>query len=141
MNNSLVLIGHVGGDPETVHVNGDKKVVKFSIAVKEFTINKEVPPKTMWVDVEAWNGVGDLVLSTITKRREVVLNGRLAISKYTTTDKNGSDREVVKPIMKLSSFYLTGKETKERKEAKAQAEANETKEHRVTRAKAGATAK
>jgi hypothetical protein len=38
-------------------------------------------------------------------------------------------------------LYLTGKETKERKEAKAQAEANEPKEHKVARAKTGAMAK
>jgi single-strand DNA-binding protein len=121
MNNSLVLIGHVGQDPEAVHFNGDKKVVKFSVAVKEFSPKDE--DKTMWVDVEAWNGVGDLVTKTITKGREVVLNGRLAVANYTTTTKDGTAKEVSKPILKLSSFYLTGKETKEYKETKAKAKA------------------
>ncbi|MFN8552531.1 MAG: single-stranded DNA-binding protein [Candidatus Obscuribacterales bacterium] len=38
--------------------------------------------KTMWVNVDAWNGLGDRVLQTITKGREVVVNGRPAMSTY-----------------------------------------------------------
>lgn len=80
MNNSITIVGHVGKDPLTKSF-GDNKVVKFSVAIKEYSSNTE-EEKTMWIDVDAWNGLGDRVLKTITKGREVVVNGRLAMSTY-----------------------------------------------------------
>ena len=37
------------------------KVVKFSVAVKEYSANAD-EEKTMWIDIDAWNGLGDRVL-------------------------------------------------------------------------------
>ena len=105
MNNNLTIIGHVGQAPRAVSfANTGNKVVKFSIAVKEFSNNEE---STLWIDVDAWNGLGENVLATITKGREVVLNGRLAINVF-TKEVNGVKTEVHKPILKLLSFHLCG---------------------------------
>jgi single-stranded DNA-binding protein len=54
MNNSITIIGHVGQKPQTVSF-GDtgNKVVKFSVAVKEFSSNSD-EEKTLWLDVDAW---------------------------------------------------------------------------------------
>jgi single stranded DNA-binding protein len=107
MNNQITLVGRVGQAPSAKSF-GDtgNKVVKFSIGVKEFSSNSE-EKKTMWLDVDAWNGLGDRVLNLITKGREVVVIGRLALSKY-TKDINGEKVEMVKPVVKLSSFHLCG---------------------------------
>lgn len=73
MNNNLTIIGHVGKDPvaKTFSDTGNR-VVKFSVAVKEYSSNSD-EQKTMWLEVDAWNGLGDRVLQHITKGREVVL--------------------------------------------------------------------
>ncbi len=105
MNNSLTLVGHVGKDPQTKSF-GDNKVVKFSVAVKEYSSNTE-EEKTLWIDVDAWNGLGERVLKTITKGREVVVYGRLAMSSY-SKDVDGTPVQVTKPVMKLTSFHLCG---------------------------------
>lgn len=107
MNNSITVVGHVGQAPHT-KTFGDtgNKVVKFSVAVKEYSSNSD-EEKTMWFDVDAWNGLGERVLKTITKGREVVLNGRLAMSTY-TKEIDGTPVQVTKPIIKLSSFHLCG---------------------------------
>lgn len=55
MNNSITIVGHVGKDPLTKFF-GDNKVVKFSVAVKEYSSNTE-EEKAMWIDVDAWNGL------------------------------------------------------------------------------------
>ena len=83
MNNNITIVGHVGQNPHAVSF-GDtgNKVVKFSVAVKEFSSNSD-ENKTMWLDVDAWNGLGERVLKTVTKGREVVVNGRLALSTCT----------------------------------------------------------
>lgn len=107
MNNAVTLVGHVGQTPsaKTFSDTGNK-VVRFSLAVREYSSNTD-EQKTMWVDVVAWNGLGDRVLGTITKGREVVINGRLSISTYS---KSVQDEEVAisKPVIKLSGFHLCG---------------------------------
>jgi len=110
MNNSITIVGRVGQKPHTVTF-GDtgNKVVKFSVAVKEFSSNSD-EQKTLWIDIDAWNGLGDRVLKTITKGREVVINGRLAISSYTKNDEeDGLKVKISKPVIKLTSFHLCGK--------------------------------
>jgi single stranded DNA-binding protein len=125
MNNQITIVGHVGQAPHTVTF-GDtgNKVVKFSVAVKEFSSNTD-EDKTMWIDVDAWNGLGERVLKTITKGREVVVNGRLAISTY-PKEVNGVKVQMTKPVIKLTSFHLCGKKP-------AASEAAQTEETAKTR--------
>lgn len=104
MNNQIILIAYVGCDPRVVEFSDTgNKVVKFSIAVKEFTSEDA----TMWIDVDAWNGLGERVQRTIKKGREVVLTGRLGVSSF-TKERQGKTVEVHKPVVKLSSFHLCG---------------------------------
>lgn len=111
MNNQITLVGHVGQKPHSVSF-GDtgNKVVKFSIAVKEYS-SKSDEQKTLWLDVDAWNGLGDRVLSTVTKGRELVIYGRLGVSTY-TREIDGVQVQMSKPIIKLSSFHLCGPKPK-----------------------------
>jgi len=107
MNNQLTIIGRVGQDPRAVNF-GDtgNKVVKFSLAVTEYS-NKKDEDSTLWIDVDCWNGLGDRVMKTVTKGREVMLMGRLAMNNY-TKEADGRTVEVHKPILKLTSFHLCG---------------------------------
>ena len=112
MNNSITIIGHVGQKPKVVSF-GDtgNKLVKFSVAVKEFSSNTD-EEKTLWLDVDAWNGLGERIMQTVKKGREVMLTGRLAISVF-TREENGVKTEVHKPVLKLSGFHLCGAKPKE----------------------------
>ena len=108
MNNQIMICGHVGQAPTSVSFkDSDNKVVKFSVAVKEYS-SKTDEDKTLWIDVDAWNGLGQRVLDTITKGREVVIFGRLAVSEY-TKEINGVKVKLSKPLIKLTSFHLCGK--------------------------------
>ena len=108
MNNTIQVIGYVGQNPHVISF-GDtgNKVVKFSVAVKEFSANSE-ENKTLWIDCDAWNGLGDRVLKAITKGREVAVHGRLALSTF-NKEVNGVKVEMTKPVIKLTSFHLCGK--------------------------------
>ncbi|MCA9801757.1 MAG: single-stranded DNA-binding protein [Cyanobacteria bacterium HKST-UBA02] len=107
MNNQLTIIGRVGQDPRAVSfADTGNKVVKFSLGVTEYSSKKE-EEKTLWIDVDCWNGLGDRVMQTVTKGREVLLTGRLAINTF-TKEVDGKTIEVQKPIMKLTSFHLCG---------------------------------
>lgn len=72
MNNQLTIIGRVGQDPKAVSfADTGNKVVKFSLGVTEYSSKKD-EEKTLWIDVDCWNGLGDRVMQTITKGREVL---------------------------------------------------------------------
>jgi single-strand DNA-binding protein len=127
MNNSITLIGHVGQSPKAISfTSSDKKLVKFTIAVKEFSSSNE--DKTLWVDVEAWNDLGQRVLDHITKGREVAIQGRLAVTSYTKSN-DGKTVEVTKPIVRLTSFHLLGKKP----EAKAASDAKAASKKEVSK--------
>jgi len=101
MNNCITLIGRIGAKPVERQFE-NAKLVKFSIAIKDF--RKDAKP--MWIDVEAWNAVGDKVKPFVDKGREISVVGRLAKSKP-YTNKDGV--LVTEPVLKLMSFYLCGK--------------------------------
>jgi single stranded DNA-binding protein len=134
MNNSITLVGHVGQNPLT-KTFGDtgNKVVKFSVAVKEYSSNSD-EESTMWIDVDAWNGLGERVLKTITKGREVVINGRLAISTYSKAV-NGGTVQMPKPVIKLSSFHLCGKKPTAQEETQPEESTNGASKKKLAAAK------
>ena len=120
MNNQLTLIGHVGQTPKAVSF-GDtgNKVAKFSIAVKEFS-NKE--ESTLWIDVDAWNGNGERVLKSVTKGREVVVTGRLALETFNS--KEDPNHTITKPVIKLLSFHLCGRKPETESQPAAEKESS-----------------
>jgi len=111
MNNQITLVGRVGGDPvSTTFTDTNNKLAKFSIAVADYSSKKD-NPDPMWIDVESWNNLAERVLKTITEGREVVITGRLSISKY-TKEINGVKVEMKVPVVKLSGFHLCGAKPK-----------------------------
>jgi len=108
MNNNITLVGHVGTEPtsKTFEDTGSQ-VVKFRLAVKDFSSRKD-EDDAMWIDVDAWNGLGERVLQTMTIGREVVINGRLSIQTYIKKVK-GEEVKMKNPVVKLTSFHLCGK--------------------------------
>lgn len=135
MNNQITVVGHVGQKPQTVSF-GDtgNKVVKFSIAVKEFSSNSD-EEKTLWLDVDAWNGLGERVLKTITKGREVVVYGRLALSTF-TKEEDGIKKQITKPVIKLTSFHLCGKKPVSSDEADAAEQSEDAPKFKLAASKA-----
>lgn len=128
MNNQITVVGRVGEAPTSVtFADTTNKVAKFSVAVKEYSSNSD-EDKTMWIDVDAWNGLAERVLSTITKGREVVVTGRLAISKY-NKEINGVTVKMTKPVIKLTGFHLCGRKP-ESNEGDAPAEASGDKKRK-----------
>ncbi|MBX3077096.1 single-stranded DNA-binding protein [Candidatus Obscuribacterales bacterium] len=115
MNNTISVIGYVGQQPHSISFgDSGNKVVKFSVAVKEFSANTD-ENKTLWIDCDAWNGIGDRVLKSVTKGREILVHGRLALSTF-SKEVNGVKVEVTKPVIKLTSFHLCGRAPRKREE-------------------------
>lgn len=103
MNNSITIIGHVGNAPELLTFSSGKKMAKFSVAVKDGD------NRTLWFTVQAWNESSKRVLETITKGREVLIQGRLGLDLY----KNKKGEAGAALIIKMTSFHLCGKKPQE----------------------------
>lgn len=119
MNNTISVIGYVGQQPHSISF-GDtgNKVVKFSVAVKEFSANTD-ENKTLWIDCDAWNGIGDRVLKSVTKGREILVHGRLALSTF-NKEVNGVKAVMTKPVVRLTSFHLCGRKPSSSEETQSE---------------------
>lgn len=108
MNNKIILVGRVVKDPvDKPQPESTNHVVKFSLAVKEFGANSE-EKKTIYFDIDAWNGLGTRVLEQVFAGEELVVEGRMSHSDY-IKDVEGIEVQTRKYFIKLSSFTLVGK--------------------------------
>ncbi|MBA3532490.1 MAG: single-stranded DNA-binding protein [Ardenticatenales bacterium] len=82
-----VLVGNLGGDPETRATRSGSTVTNFSLAVNETNSNGE--EVTTWYRVAAWNGRGEVCACYLTKGRKVLVEGtRLKASAWIDEDGN-----------------------------------------------------
>ena len=107
MNNKIILVGRVVKDPVArPQKDSTNQVVKFSLAVKEFTANSE-EKKTLYFDFDAWNGLGQRILLQVFEGQEIVAEGRISYSDY-IQDVEGLEVQRRKHFIKLSTFTLVG---------------------------------
>ena len=61
---NIQVTGYVGSEPQIKEV-GEHRVASFSLAVNRMTRNGE--SQTLWVSVNAWNGLSDVVAKFVCK--------------------------------------------------------------------------
>jgi single-strand DNA-binding protein len=96
--NRIQLIGHLGKDPESRFMPSGKNVAHFSLAVSERwkTADGESKENTEWVNVEAWNRLGEICQQYLHKGSLIYLEGRLKTDKY--EDKGGETKYYTKVV-------------------------------------------
>lgn len=77
--NKIILIGHVGKDPENKTTTTGKSVTKFSMATNDYGT-------TSWHYIEAWDKTADLADKYLKKGSMVAVEGRV---KYSVVEKDG----------------------------------------------------
>jgi single-strand DNA-binding protein len=92
--NRIVLVGNLTRDPEIRYVDGGgKAVTKFSIAVNR---KSKAGDETMFVDIVAWERLGEICNQYLKKGMSALVEGRLSIRKY--DDKDGNKRTAVEVV-------------------------------------------
>ena len=101
--NRVQLIGRLGRDPESRFTPTGKKVAHFSLAVsqrwKAAGENKEF---TEWVNIEAWDRLGEVCQEYLKKGSLVYVEGRLKTDKY--EDREGDTRYYTKVVAQVVQF-------------------------------------
>ncbi|WP_103866496.1 single-stranded DNA-binding protein [Aquimarina sp. I32.4] len=98
LKNKVQLIGNLGQEPEIVHLDSGKKLVKFSIATNDHYYNKQGDKitDTQWHNIIAWGKVADIVEKHVSKGHEVAIQGKLTSRSY--QDSEGQKRYITEIV-------------------------------------------
>jgi single-strand DNA-binding protein len=90
--NKMMLIGHLGTNPELREIAGGRKVASLSIATNSEWKDKNgvVQTRTTWHRAKAWGLMGENAAKYLQTGSRVYLEGELLNSEY--TDKEGIKR-------------------------------------------------
>jgi len=91
--NKVILIGHVGGDPEVRYMPNGNAVATISLATTESWKDKqsgEKQERTEWHRVVCFNRLGEIVGEYIRKGSKLYVEGSLRTRKW--QDQQGQDR-------------------------------------------------
>jgi single-strand DNA-binding protein len=91
--NRVILVGNLTRDPEIRYTQSGKGVTKFTLAVNN-PRNKE---ETTFVDVVAWDRLGETCNTYLKKGSNCLVEGRLVIRNY--DDKDGNKRKATEVVI------------------------------------------
>ncbi len=106
LKNKVQLIGHVGNKPQTRTLEGNKKIVRFSVATNETYRNAQGVKltDTQWHNLVAFGKVAEIAEKYLDKGTEVALEGKLVNRNY--TDKEGVKKYITE--VQVSELLLLG---------------------------------
>ena len=86
--NRVVLVGHVGHDPEVKYTTSGHAVATFSLATNEIWLDYEKKKKehTEWHSIVAWNRLADFTKEYVVKGQLIYVEGRIHSQSW--VDKN-----------------------------------------------------
>lgn len=106
--NKVILVGHLGKDPDVRYLEGGVSVVSFPLATSE-TFNKEgrKVEQTEWHNIVMWRGLADVAAKYLQKGKLVYIEGKLRTRTF--DDKEGNKKYTTEII--AENFTLLGRKT------------------------------
>lgn len=82
--NKVMLIGHLGRDPEVRHTAGGQQVANFSVATSESFKDREGvrQTRTEWHKVVVWGKLAEICGQYLRKGNQVYMEGRLQTRQW-----------------------------------------------------------
>lgn len=96
--NKAIILGNLGRDPETRHMNNGDAVASFSIATTDTWKDKqgEKQSRTEWHNIVFFGRTAEVAAQYLKKGSQCYVEGRLQTDKY--TDKEGNEKYATKII-------------------------------------------
>jgi len=106
--NKVILVGHLGKDPEARFLEGGVSVVSFPLATSE-TFNKDgrKVEQTEWHNIVMWRGLADVAAKFLQKGKLVYIEGKLRTRSF--EDKEGVKKYTTEVV--AENFTLLGRKT------------------------------
>lgn len=104
--NKVILVGHLGKDPEVRHLDGNVTVASFPLATSEM-YNKDGRrvEQTEWHNIVMWRGLAEVAAKYLFKGKLVYVEGKLRTRTY--EDKEGIRRYITEVV--ADNFTLLGR--------------------------------
>ncbi len=118
--NKVMLIGHLGRDPEMRYTPSGKPVTTFSLAVSR-TWNSgdgERHSETEWFNIVAWGNLAEICKQYLSKGQQVYIEGRLQTRRW--EDKEGVKHTSVEVV--ASEMMILDRRESNSQEASQEAE-------------------
>lgn len=92
MINKVILVGHLGKDPEIRHLESGGVVSRFSLATSDSYKDKsgQWQKQTEWHDITAWGALAERVGQQLKKGNLIYVEGKITHRKW--QDREGKDR-------------------------------------------------
>jgi single-strand DNA-binding protein len=107
--NRVMLIGHLGGDPEIRYIpQTERPVARFTLATNERLFNpttNETSDRTEWHRIVAWGKLAEFCEKYLNRGRQIYLEGKLRTRNW--QDKEGNKRYTTE--INAQSIVLLGK--------------------------------
>ncbi len=96
--NKVMLIGHLGRDPEMRYTPSGRPVTTFSLATSRSwnTSDGQRRTATEWFNIVAWGNLAEICKKYLHKGQQVYIEGRLQTRKW--QDKEGNRRTTVEVV-------------------------------------------
>jgi single-strand DNA-binding protein len=90
--NTVILVGHVGNDPEVRSTTGGTRVATLSLATNDSWTDEagQRQERTEWHRLQAWSGLADVVEKYVRKGAQLYVSGRIAYRQW--QDREGRTR-------------------------------------------------
>jgi single-strand DNA-binding protein len=113
--NKVMIIGHLGRDPEMRYTPTGKPVTTFTVATNRSwnTTDGEHHSETEWFNVVVWGNLAEICKQYLLKGMQVYIEGRLQTRKWVETDgtKRTSVEIVASEMMILGDRKESGSPT------------------------------
>ncbi len=96
--NKVMIIGHLGKDPEMRYTPSGRPVTTFTVAVSRSwnSADGERHAETEWFNVVAWGNLAEICKQYLTKGQQVYIEGRLQTRRW--DDKEGQKHTSVEIV-------------------------------------------
>jgi len=106
--NKVILVGHLGKDPEARFLEGGVSVVSFPLATSEsFNKDGRKVEQTEWHNIVMWRGLADVAAKFLQKGKLVYIEGKLRTRSF--EDKEGIKKYTTEVV--AENFTLLGRKT------------------------------
>jgi single-strand DNA-binding protein len=109
--NKVLLIGHVGKDPELSYIPSGAAVCKFTLATNESYKGDDgnLVEKTEWHNITAWRKLAEICSTYLKKGSKVYLEGKIQTDTYEKDGKkNYFTKIVISDMVMLDSKSSSG---------------------------------
>jgi single-strand DNA-binding protein len=96
--NKVMIIGHLGKDPEMRYTPSGRPVTTFTVAVSRSwnSADGERHAETEWFSIVAWGNLAEICKQYLTKGQQVYIEGRLQTRRW--DDKEGQKHTSVEIV-------------------------------------------